>query len=99
MKKNNIEKPNKLLYFRLILFVGGFAYLVFGWIYQSYIQGIFPMSMSQRICASVFFLSIFGVTYLSKWSRSHIEELMYLAASGAISHLVYFAFINKYRLN
>ncbi len=98
-KKNNIENPNKLLYFRLILFVGGFAYLVFGWIYQSYISGSFPMPMSQRICASAFFLSIFGLTYLSKWSRSHIEELMYLAASGAISHLAYFAFINNYRLN
>lgn len=99
MKKNSIVSRNKLLYFRLILFTGGVAYLVFGWVYQSYLGGNFPMSMPQRVSASLFFLSILSLTYLSDRARSRIEDVMYLATSGAISHLVYFAYINDFSLN
>lgn len=88
-----------LVYFRLILLAGGLAYLVFGWIYQAYLPGDFPMSMVQRIGASLFFFVILAFSYLSRWAEENVEILMYLGAAGAVSHLIYFAVVNDYRLN
>lgn len=94
------KKSDKgLTYLRLILLAAGVAYLIFGWAYQAYLPGSLPMSMTQRIGASLFFFSILAFTYLSSWAKENPEILMYLGAAGAVSHLLYFAFVNNYQLN
>jgi len=96
---SNFSSTNKLLYFRVVLLVAAASYLLFGLIYKIYIPDSFPMSMTQRVVVSLFFLLILTLTYLSKWARERIEVLMYLAAAVAFSHLVYFSYLNDYRLN
>ncbi len=105
MKKNGEEtysdltRRNELPYFRSILLAGALAYVLFGLVYNVYLPGDFPMSIKQRICASAFFLVILAGTYLSRWARENVVFLMYLAASGAFFHLIYFSYANNYSLN
>lgn len=97
--KSTLAAENELFYFRLILAIGASAYLLFGIFYRLYVPGEIPMSMAQRIGASGFLLTILAVTYLSSRARERIELLMYLAISGAFSHLVYFAHVSGYKLS
>lgn len=88
-----------MVYLRSIFAAAGLAYLVFGWLYRTYLPGSFPMPMSQRVGASLFFFAIIVLSYLSDHAKKNPEFLMYLGVSGAISHLIYLAFVNDYRLN
>ena len=97
--RNRLSAGSKLLYFRLVLIAGALAYLLFGIIYGIYIPGEVPMSFSHRLGVSGFFLIILATTYLSERARKRIELLIYVAISGALSHLVYFAHVSGYKLN
>lgn len=89
----------RLRYFRVVMAATAVSYLLFGWMYKAYLPGSFPMSMTQRIGAALFFLALLSLTFLSTRAREKVVSLMYLGAAGAVFHLVYFAFLNNYQLN
>lgn len=99
MGKSSLSGENELFYFRLVLAFGAVAYPLFGIVYKLYVPSEVPMSVAQRLGASGFFFLILIATYLSGRARNKIELLMYLAVSGAFSHLVYFAHASGYQLN
>jgi diguanylate cyclase (GGDEF)-like protein/PAS domain S-box-containing protein len=96
---SSFSGESELKYFRLVLGSTAVAYILFGLFYRVYVPGEIPMSLPQRLGAAGFFLVLAFLTYISRWARENVEVLMYLAASGAFAHLVYFAYINDYSLN
>jgi diguanylate cyclase (GGDEF)-like protein/PAS domain S-box-containing protein len=96
---SSFSEENELTYFRLVLGSTAATYLLFGLVYRIYVAGEIPMSLSHRLGAAIFFITIAFLTYVSSWAKRHVEVLMYLAASGAFAHLAYFAYSDDYSLN
>ncbi|MGM0421288.1 MAG: PAS domain-containing protein, partial [Bacillota bacterium] len=92
--KKLIHKSDK--FYRVLLFVGGFLYLLFIVFFQQIPQVQDPIPLGHRGIGALIFFSIFFSSFFITWIKQRLDQLTRLAAASAIVHMIIINHITGY---
>ncbi|MFW6025293.1 MAG: hypothetical protein ACOCRX_03025 [Candidatus Woesearchaeota archaeon] len=93
----NKQHTNSAKYYRIILFLISFIYLIFALFYYHLPDIDDPMPFTHRLFAMAIFLLIFILSYVSYRVKTKLQTITTITIYLAIAYLVFLNYISNYK--